>query len=164
MGRPERCSSEVLLRPLLNSETHCLMVEYDGEDVPNVESISSLISFGVRPFKKKYLMTARFFTFSIFTKNAEASCSACSQTYTNMRIGLKFYIQAIGGWYYRMPSLRRPSGAISWSGRTLIDPPSYIYKRYIILVNNVLHALTQNILFPLFRKVFLLSFVLLYRI
>jgi len=50
-GRPERGSSSVLLRPFLNSETHCFIVEYDGEESFSVESISCLISSGVKPFK-----------------------------------------------------------------------------------------------------------------
>lgn len=63
--RPERSSSEVLLRLFLNSETQSLTVEYDGEKTFSVEFGSSLIRSGVKLFKLKNLMTARFSDFRL---------------------------------------------------------------------------------------------------
>ena len=48
--RPDPVSSSVLVRLFLNSEIHCLTVD-DGEEFISVESISSLIWIGVKPFK-----------------------------------------------------------------------------------------------------------------
>jgi hypothetical protein len=40
----------VLFRPILNSATHRLTVVFDGEESPNVESSSFLISVAVKPY------------------------------------------------------------------------------------------------------------------
>jgi hypothetical protein len=59
IGRPLRGSSLVLFRPILNSGTHRLTVVFDGEESPNVESSSFLISVAVKPFKKKKIFNHR---------------------------------------------------------------------------------------------------------
>lgn len=49
--RFEHGSSEVLTQTILNSETHFIIVEYDGEECPSIESISTFVCVGVKPFK-----------------------------------------------------------------------------------------------------------------
>lgn len=46
-GIPGRAPSSVLVRPRLKSATHDLAVENEGDELPNLESNSVLISVGV---------------------------------------------------------------------------------------------------------------------
>lgn len=50
-GRPLRCSSWRSVRPRLSSVTQNFIVEYEGEESPNVGSNSDFISLGLNPFK-----------------------------------------------------------------------------------------------------------------
>jgi hypothetical protein len=90
IGRPLRGSSLVLFRPILNSATHRLTVVFDGEESPNVESSSFLISVAVKPFKKKYLITARISNFSILLKLLEAFILTYCCPGNKQHIDLKF--------------------------------------------------------------------------
>ena len=74
-GRPERSSSPKLLRPRLNSAAQNFTVVNDGALSPYTVSNSTLICVGVLPFKNKYLMTARYSIFSIFTKTLTSTHS-----------------------------------------------------------------------------------------
>jgi len=59
-GRPERCASSVDSLPRWNSAIHQWIVAYKGASSPKTTFISLEISFRVKHFKFRYLITARF--------------------------------------------------------------------------------------------------------
>ena len=100
LGRPERSTSSVFVRPRLNSAYQSMIVDLPCVESHNAYQVTALLQQYFLPLKSNVWLTLETLFYPLFWKWQKLLHQNLSNFWTKRQIVMKFWHLTFEGWYY----------------------------------------------------------------